>query len=207
MAGIFAINQQSIDGGILQMVNHGISTGALFLIVGMIYERRHTRRIDDFGGLAKVMPIFAAFVMIIVFSSIGLPGTNGFIGEVLILIGLFKANTFAAVLAASGVILGAVYMLWMYQRVMLGKITHHENKSLKDLNPREILTLVPIIILILWIGIYPKPFLTLTSTSTAHLIEVVKIKHAQTQANRELLPNNSDSRAAANGLNARGVTK
>jgi NADH-quinone oxidoreductase subunit M len=153
------------------------------------------------------MPIFAAFVMIIVFSSIGLPGTNGFIGEVLILIGLFKANTFAAVLAASGVILGAVYMLWMYQRVMLGKITHHENKSLQDLNRREIFTLIPFIILILWIGIYPKPFLTLTSTSTAHLIEIVQKKHAQTQANTQLPPNNTDFRATANGMHNRGATK
>ena len=182
MAGIFALNQQSIDGGILQMVNHGISTGALFLVVGMIYERRHTRRIDDLGGLAKVMPIFAAFVLIIVFSSIGLPGTNGFIGEVLILIGLFKVSMPAAVLATTGVILGAVYMLWMVQRVVLGKITVPENQNLKDLNLREILTLAPIIILVLWIGIYPRPFLKLTSAGSAHLIETVQKKNAQITA-------------------------
>ena len=184
MAGIFAMNQQGIDGGILQMVNHGISTGALFLIVGMIYERRHTRRIEDFGGLARVMPVFAAFTMVVVFSSIGLPGTNGFIGEILILIGVFKANMPAAVLAATGIILAAVYMLWMYQRVIFGKITHPANEGLKDLNRREIITLVSIILLIFWIGIYPKPFLRLTSAGTSHLVATVQKKHAQTQAER-----------------------
>ncbi len=182
MAGIFAMNQQGIDGGILQMINHGISTGALFLIVGIIYERRHTRRIEDFGGIARVMPVYATFVMVIVFSSIGLPGTNGFIGEILILIGVFKANAPAAVLAATGIILAAVYMLRMYQRVIFGKITHPANESLKDLNPREVITLVPIILLIVWIGIYPKPFLRLTSAGTAHLVETVQAKHAQTRA-------------------------
>jgi len=187
MAGIFAMNQQGIDGGILQMINHGISTGALFLIVGIIYERRHTRRIEDFGGIARVMPVYAAFVMIIVFSSIGLPGTNGFIGEILILIGVFKANAPAAVLAASGIILAAVYMLRMYQRVIFGKINHPANERLKDLNPREVITLIPIILLIVWIGIYPKPFLRLTSAGTAHLVETVQTKHAQTRAEKRAI--------------------
>ena len=198
MAGIFALNQQSIDGGILQMVNHGISTGALFLVVGMIYERRHTRRIDDLGGLAKVMPIFAAFVLIIVFSSIGLPGTNGFIGEVLILIGLFKASMPTAVMATTGVILGAVYMLWMVQRVVLGKITVPENQTLKDLNLREILTLAPIIILVLWIGIYPRPFLKLTSAGSAHLIETVQKKNAQIIADGAFSQRHKDLITASN---------
>lgn len=181
MAGIFAMNQQGIDGGVIQMINHGISTGGLFLIIGMIYERRHTRLIDDFGGIAKVMPIYAAFVMIIVFSSIGLPGTNGFIGEILILIGLFKASMVAAVLAATGVILGAAYMLWMSQRVIFGKIKHPENAELKDLNAREFLTLLPIIILIFWIGVYPKHFFKLTSASTAHIVEMVKKNQVKNQ--------------------------
>ena len=179
MAGIFALNSQGIDGSILQMVNHGISTGGLFLIVGIVYERRHTRLIADFGGLAKVMPVYAAFVMLIVFSSIGLPGTNGFIGEILILIGVFKTSAPAAVLAATGIILGAVYMLWMYQRVVFGNVKHDENKTLRDLNKREVLTLLPIIILIVWIGVYPKPFLKLTSATTTHIVEMVKNKHAQ----------------------------
>ena len=207
MAGIFALNQQGIDGGILQMVNHGISTGALFLVVGMIYERRHTRRIDDLGGLAKVMPIFAAFVLIIVFSSIGLPGTNGFIGEVLILLGLFKASTAAAVLATTGIILGAAYMLWMVQRVLLGKITISDNQTLTDLNRREILTLVPIIALVLWIGIYPKPFLKLTSAGSAHLIETVHKKHAQMDAGRAISQNSMDFKSASNRFDTRKVIK
>ncbi|RJQ80069.1 MAG: NADH-quinone oxidoreductase subunit M [Desulfobacteraceae bacterium] len=178
MAGIFAMNQQGIDGGILQMVNHGLSTGALFLIVGMIYDRRHSRLMDDFGGLARVMPVFAVFVMIVVFSSIGLPGTNGFIGEILILLGIFKISAAAAVLAATGIVLGAVYMLWMYQRVLFGPVTHPANKDLKDLNPREILTLIPIILLIFWIGIYPRPFLKLSAAGTTHLVEMAQSRQA-----------------------------
>lgn len=181
-AGIFALNQQGIDGSIIQMVSHGISTGALFVIVGMIYERRHTRLIEDFGGLARVMPVLAAFFAVVVLSSIGLPGTNGFIGELLILIGLFGRSVPAAVLASTGIVLGSVYMLRMYQRVMLGKIRHPENRVLKDLNPREMLTLISIILIILWIGIYPKPFLRLTSASTIHLVETAHRKHAQTEA-------------------------
>ncbi len=167
------------------MVNHGISTGALFVIVGIMFERRHSRLIEDFGGLAKVMPIFSAFFMVIVISSIGLPGTNGFIGEVLILIGLFKSSMPTAILGTTGIVLGAVYMLRMYQRVIFGEIKHHENNALRDLNIREILTLVPIIILILWIGLYPKPFLKLTSASTTHLLEVVKNKHLKLMTHRE----------------------
>lgn len=173
MAGIFAMNQQGIDGGVLQMINHGISTGGLFLLIGMIYERRHTRNIADFGGLAKVMPVYSTLALIIVFSSIGLPGTNGFIGEIMILVGLFKANVALATLGATGVILGAAYMLWMYQRVWFGKVTHSENAELKDLSAREILTLAPFIILIFWIGIFPGHFLKLTHASTAHLTEMI----------------------------------
>ncbi|MBI5888176.1 MAG: NADH-quinone oxidoreductase subunit M [Deltaproteobacteria bacterium] len=181
MLGIFALNQQGLDGGVLQMINHGISTGGLFLVIGMIYERRHTRMISDFGGIAKVMPVYSFFVMVIVFSSIGLPGTNGFIGEILILMGAFKASTLAAVFASTGVILGAAYMLWMNQRFMFGKITNRENAALKDLNLREVAILVPVLILILWIGIYPKPFLKLSAASTAHLIEVVKSRTTLTE--------------------------
>ena len=205
MAGIFAMNRQGIDGGILQMVNHGISTGALFVLVGIIYERRHSRLIEDFGGLAKVMPIFAAFLMVVVFSSIGLPGTNGFIGEVLILIGVFKSNMPAAIMATTGIVLGAVYMLRMYQRVIYGEIKHSENDALQDLNIREILTLIPVIILIVWIGIYPKPFLKLTSASTTHLIEVVKSKHSQIVAQNEAPVFKEQMESDSNNLYAHGV--
>ncbi len=159
MLGLFALNVQSVEGSVIQMVNHGISTGALFLLVGMIYERRHTRLIEDFGGLAKVMPTFAAFFMIITLSSIGLPFTNGFVGEFLILLGTFKANIVFGIVAATGVIFAACYMLWMYQRVFFGKVTKPENQKLLDLDWREKLILIPLVLLVFWIGIYPKPFL------------------------------------------------
>ncbi len=174
MAGLFAMNRQGIDGGVLQMINHGVTTGGLFLIVGMIYERRHTRIISAFGGLSKVMPAYTFFATVIVLSSIGLPGTNGFVGELFILIGLFKANMVAGALMIIGVVFGPIYMLSLYRGVIYGKITHTENESLKDLNLREFLTLVPIFILIIWIGIFPQHFLKLTSASTTHLTEVVK---------------------------------
>ncbi len=158
MLGMFALNMQGVQGSIYQMLNHGISTGSLFLIVGMVYERRHTRMISEFGGLSKVMPIFAIFFMIVTLSSIGLPGTNGFVGEFLILLGAFQSNVAYGVLAATGVILGAAYMLWMFQRVMFGKITNPANEKLKDLSPREITVLVPMVIMIFLMGIYPKLF-------------------------------------------------
>ncbi|UCC43097.1 MAG: NADH-quinone oxidoreductase subunit M [Candidatus Zixiibacteriota bacterium] len=158
MLGLFALNQNGVEGSVMQMINHGVSTGALFLLVGMIYERRHTRMIADFGGLAKVMPAFSVFFMIVTLSSIGLPLTNGFVGEFLILLGAFKANVVYGIVAASGVILAACYMLWMYQRVVFGKVTNAQNEKLSDLSPREKLILVPIVVLIFWIGIYPKPF-------------------------------------------------
>ena len=158
MLGMFALNMQGVQGSIYQMLNHGISTGSLFLIVGMVYERRHTRLISEFGGLSKVMPVFAVFFMIVTLSSIGLPGTNGFVGEFLILLGTFQSNVVYGVLAATGVILGAAYMLWMFQRVMFGKITRPENEKLQDLSAREITILVPMVILIFLMGIYPKLF-------------------------------------------------
>ena len=160
MLGIFALNLQGLEGSVIQMVNHGVSTGALFLAVGMLYDRRHTRMIDDYGGLAKVTPAFAAFFMIFTLSSIGLPFTNGFVGEFLILLGAFKANTWYGVLGTSGVVLAACYMLWMYQRVVFGKVTRPENEKLPDLSDRERLVLIPLVVLVFWIGIYPKPFLS-----------------------------------------------
>ena len=158
MLGMFALNMQGVQGSIYQMLNHGISTGSLFLIVGMVYERRHTRMISEFGGLSRVMPVFAIFFMIVTLSSIGLPGTNGFVGEFLILLGAFQANVVYGVLATTGVVLGAAYMLWMFQRVMFGKVTNPENEKLKDLSPREITVLVPMVIMIFLMGIYPKLF-------------------------------------------------
>lgn len=160
--GIFAFNTIAMQGAIIQMINHGLSTGALFLIVGMIYDRSHTRMIADFGGIAKKVPVFAVFFMIATLASIGLPGLNGFIGEFLILNGSFFSELYAnkvfAILAATGVILAAVYMLWMYQRVMFGPITNEKNNSLIDLNAREIGLLVPLVIFMVWIGIRPTDF-------------------------------------------------
>jgi NADH-quinone oxidoreductase subunit M len=171
MLGIFAYNLQGVSGGILQMFNHGIITGALFLIVGQVYERRHSRMIADFGGIAKVMPIYAVMFSIFTFASIGLPGTNGFIGEFLILVGAFASEyRAAAVVGAFGIILGAGYMLWLYQRVIFNPMVHKENESLTDLNLREIVTLAPLVVLVFWIGFYPDPFLNILNASVEHLI-------------------------------------
>lgn len=180
MLGIFAFTVQGIQGGILQMVNHGLSTGALFLIVGILYERRHTRLISQFGGLSKVIPRFAAIFMIVSLSSIGLPGLNGFVGEFLIILGTFISSNpysrIAAILAASGVIFAAVYMLWMFQRVMFGTITHEENKYLKDLNIREFAYLLPVLLFIIWIGIYPSTFLKPMERSVKEIVVTVEKK-------------------------------
>ncbi len=174
MLGMFALNIQGIEGGIIQMINHGLSTGALFLIVGIIYERTHTRLIENFGGLSRVVPLFAAFFMVVTLSSIGLPGLNGFVGEFLILLGAFKVNKTFAVLAATGVILAAVYMLWMFQRVMFGKVTREANRKIADMNLREIAYMLPIILFIVWIGVYPQPFLRKMDASVKHLIHQVE---------------------------------
>jgi NADH-quinone oxidoreductase subunit M len=156
--GIFALNPHGISGSIIQQINHGISTGALFLIVGLIYERRHTREIKEFGGLSNVMPVYATLFMIVMLSSIGLPLLNGFIGEFTILQGAFEANWHWAAWAVAGIVLGAAYMLWLYQRTMFGTCDNPKNQVLKDLNLREIMTLVPLIAAAFWIGLYPKPF-------------------------------------------------
>ena len=174
--GIFALNAQGIQGGIIQMVNHGLSTGALFLVVGMIYERRHTREIAEFGGLAKVMPVYATFFMIIMLSSAALPGLNGFIGEFLILVGAFKFSKLFAAFAATGMILTAVYLLRMYQRVFFGELKNEKNKDLKDLSIREILILTPIVVMFVWIGVFPNTFLKKSEKSVEELIRKVKTK-------------------------------
>ncbi len=171
--GLLAMNIQGWQGGMLQMLNHGISTGALFLLVGMIYERRHTRRIDDFGGLTKVVPVFAVFFMIITLSSIGLPGTNGFVGEFLILVGAFRSNPVYAAFATTGVILSAVYMLWMFQRVMFGEVKNQANAGLTDLTWAEKAVLAPLVVFVFWIGIYPNSFLRRMEGSLNNLLNQV----------------------------------
>ncbi len=175
--GICSLTEEGIQGSIIQMVNHGLSTGALFLLVGMIYDRRHTREISQFGGIAKVMPLFATLLFIVSLSSIGLPGLNGFIGEFLILIGSFSSvyiSKWFAIFGATGVIFAAVYMLWMYQRVVFGKNTNPKNADLKDLSVREVLALVPVLVFIVWIGIYPGTFLKQSATATKQVIMLVQ---------------------------------
>ena len=173
MLGLFALNEPGLRGAILQMLNHGVSTGALFLLVGIVYERRHNRMIAEYGGLAKVMPIYAMFFLVITMSSIGLPTLNGFIGEFLILIGAYNHSWVWALFAASGIVLGAAYMLWLYQRVFFGEMTNEKNKDLADLNRREQWTLIPLIVIAFWIGLYPKPFLDRMAPTVDRVLERV----------------------------------
>ncbi len=190
--GLFTLTPQGIVGGIIQMVNHGLSTGALFLMVGILYERRHTRLIAEFGGLWKAVPAFSVLFMIVSLSSLGLPGLNGFVGEFLILVGAFAwASGLPAagylpylvpVLATSGVIFAAVYMLWMYQRVCFGEITTEANRALPDLTRREWAVLLPVLVFIVWIGVYPRPFTGMTEATTEALIAQVQSKAAATAA-------------------------
>jgi len=198
MLGMFALTQEAVAGSILQMINHGISTGALFLLVGVLYERRHTRLIVDYGGIAKPMKVFAAILVIITLSSIGLPGTNGFVGEFLILAGTFREalaqpGTFGdlnfktvlivlGILACTGIVLGAVYMLTMVRKVLFGPITHKENESLSDVNPREFFVLACLVILVFWIGIFPGFFLSKTEASVKALLDTYKSRMVEHRA-------------------------
>ncbi|MCK6681474.1 MAG: NADH-quinone oxidoreductase subunit M [Thermoanaerobaculia bacterium] len=184
MLGLFALNNAGVQGGILQMINHGLSTGGLFLLVGIVYERRHTRMIADYGGLSHQMPIYATLFMIILLASIGLPLLNGFIGEFTILVGAFIVNWRWAAWAALGIVLGAAYMLWLYQRVFFGEIKHEENRELQDVNLREILTLAPLIVLCFWIGLYPKPFFEMTAKSTEKIVAANVAAKARAEAPR-----------------------
>ena len=205
MLGMFALTPVGITGSIVQQLNHGISTGALFLIVGIVYERRHTRLIADYGGLSKVMPVYAAIFLIMMMSSIGLPTLNGFIGEVLILQGVFVVSWVWAAVAASGIVLGAAYMLWLYQRTMFGNITNPDNEKLSDLSVREFATFVPLLILAVWIGLYPKPFLDRLETSVDRVVARVNSDYtrrfatvgAQNEAARPLILTVEDLRRAA----------
>jgi NADH-quinone oxidoreductase subunit M len=174
MLGLAALNVEGMMGSLYQMLNHGLSTGALFLAVGAIYERRHTRQIADFGGLWKVVPVYSVFFLIAMLSSVALPGLNGFVGEFLCLLGAFGRNPWYAVLAVPGVVLGAVYLTWMYQRVIFGPITHEENRALQDLSPREIVVFAPILLLVFFMGIYPKPLLSRMEPSIAAILAHVE---------------------------------
>jgi NADH-quinone oxidoreductase subunit M len=183
MLGIFVFNEEGIKGGLLQMINHGISTGALFLLVGMIYERTHQRMIEDYSGLIEVLPVYGIFFLIVALSSMGMPLTNGFIGELYVLIGAYKAHWFFAIPVVIGVLLGTVYLLWMFQRVFLGDFVIQRQNSLKDLGRREIAAVVPMVILIFWIGLYPKPFLQITDASINNLVKMVEENSQRSTAN------------------------
>jgi NADH-quinone oxidoreductase subunit M len=174
MLGIFALTLQSVQGALLIMINHGISTGALFLLVGMIYERRHTRAIDAYGGIARVVPLFAAILTFVSLSSIGLPGTNGFVGEFLVLIGSFRTYPILAIIAATGVIFAAAYLLWALQRILFNPLDKPENEHIPDLNKRELALLLPLIAVIIWLGVYPAPVLRRTEASAQLLINRVE---------------------------------
>src|SRR2546428_800422 len=182
MLGLFTLTPQGLVGGVIQMVNHGLSTGALFLMVGMIYERRHTRLISEFGGLWAVIPGFSALLLIVCLSSLGLPGLNGFVGEFLILVGTFSVNKWLAAAATTGIIFATVDLLWMYQPVAFGEIRHEANRRLADLTPREWAVLVPVGGLIVWIGVYPKAFTAKTEASVLALIAQVESKAAVARA-------------------------
>ena len=173
MLGLFALNGPGLNGSVLQMINHGLSTGALFLLVGVIYERRHTRMIADYGGISAVMPKFATIFLIITMASIGLPTLNGFVGEFTILVGAFNRSWVWALLAAIGIVLGAAYMLWMYQRVFFGPLEREENKALSDLNGRELFYLAPLVLLCFWIGLYPRPFFRILEKPVEYIVQQV----------------------------------
>ena len=192
--GMFALTPVGLTGSIVQQLNHGISTGALFLIVGIIYERRHTREISEYGGLSKVMPVFAAVFLLMTMSSIGLPALNGFIGEILILQGVYVVHKVWAAVAASGIVLGAAYMLWLFQRTMFGKLDNPANTGVKDLNAREVATFVPLIALAIWIGLYPTPILRRVQSSVGRVVVRVNsvygpaIAKAEADCNRPSAP-------------------
>ena len=186
MLGIFALTLQSVQGALMIMINHGISTGALFLLVGMIYERRHSRLIDSYGGIARVVPMFAAILTFVSLSSIGLPGTNGFIGEFLVLIGAFKPYPVFATIAATGVIFAAAYLLWAIQRILFNSLDKKENEHIPDLNWREIGLMVPFVIVIIWLGVYPAPVLRRMEPSAQKLVTTVE--QGVQQARQAALP-------------------
>jgi NADH-quinone oxidoreductase subunit M len=184
MLGLFTFNVQGIQGGILQMVNHGISTGALFLLVGILYERRHTRLISEYGGLFQVIPVYATVFLIVALSSLGLPGMNNFAGEFLILMGAFQPMKGLTAAATVGIFFAAVYMLWMFQRVMFGTIGNEKNRNLPDMNAREVAYMLPLLLFVFWIGLHPQTFLRKTEASVTAIVARMEEKRQAALAGR-----------------------
>jgi NADH-quinone oxidoreductase subunit M len=173
MLGIFALTVQSVQGALMVMINHGISTGALFFLVGMIYERRHTRLIEAYGGIARVVPMFAVMLTIVTFSSIGVPGTNGFVGEFLVLIGSFRTQPILSLIATTAVIISAAYLLWAIQRILFNPLDKAENEHVPDLNRRELAIMIPLVAAIVWLGVYPAPVLRRMEGAAAKFVSTV----------------------------------
>ena len=196
--GIFTFKQQGVSGAIFQMLSHGVVSGALFLCVGVVYDRLHTREIARYGGVADQMPRYAAVFMLMMFASVGLPGTSGFVGEFLVLVGTYQASTWAAFLATTGVILSAAYMLYLYRRVIFGKIVHADVRAMLDLSPREIVTFVPVALVVLWMGIYPTSFLKPIQPAVDAMLGQVRtaLSHSQASLPGESVPTKT-SRVAA----------
>jgi NADH-quinone oxidoreductase subunit M len=168
--GIFVVNTQGVQGAIYQMLSHGVVSAALFLCVGVVYDRLHTREITDYGGLAGNMPRYALVFMFFTMASVGLPGLSGFVGEFLVLVGAFKANTWVATLAATGMILGAAYALWLYRKIVFGTITRDAVRAMTDMNMREVMVFAPLVLVTIWMGVYPSSFLDVMDASVGKLI-------------------------------------
>ncbi|HUJ21991.1 MAG TPA: NADH-quinone oxidoreductase subunit M [Bryobacteraceae bacterium] len=200
--GIFALNPNGLAGSVLQQINHGISTGMLFLIIGVIYERRHTREIAEYGGLAHVMPKYATVFAIAMLSSAGLPLLNGFVGEFTILQGAFEASRAWAAFSVTGVVLGAAYLLWLYQRTMLGQVTNGRNLQLPDLSPRELAVFLPLIAWAIWIGVYPKPYFELLERPVQQIVERVRPGYYQAQAAQKATGKRQQAEASNTGAAA-----
>ncbi len=178
MLAVFSLNFESTGGAVYQMLNHGLSTGMLFLCVGMLYERAHTRQIADFGGVSRQMPVFSAFFLLAVLSSVGLPGLNGFVGEILCFFGIFAANKVLGALAVTTVILSAGYLLWLFRRVMHGPVESDTVRGFKDLSARELVTLIPVVILMFWLGLFPGTIFRKTDASVAEYLKTIRAKEA-----------------------------
>jgi NADH-quinone oxidoreductase subunit M len=182
MLGIFALTVQSVQGALMVMINHGISTGALFFLIGMLYERRHTRLIEAYGGIARAVPMFATLLTLVTLSSIAVPGTNGFVGEFLVLLGSFRTTPIMTVIAATAVIFAAAYLLWAIQRILFNPLDKPENEHIPDLNARELLLMAPLVVAIVWLGVYPAPVLQRMEVAAERFVTVVQTRSAQSVA-------------------------